>query len=86
MIALVLQLWVSDSTYGPRARGDLVIDGASARISGLSATVRRAGDSVLATFPDSEGEFRGAIGSGGSLAGFWVQPQGLISRVEYATG
>jgi len=85
MIALVLQLWVSDSTYGPRARGALVIDGASAHISGRSATVRRAGDSVLATFPDSEGEFRGVIGSGGSLAGFWVQPRGMISRVEYAT-
>jgi CubicO group peptidase (beta-lactamase class C family) len=80
MIALLLQLWVSDSTYGPRARGELVIDGSSAHISGLTAPVRHSGDSLRASFPDSQGEFRGVLGSG-----FWIQPRGLISRVAYAT-
>lgn len=84
MIALLLQLWVSDSTYGPRARGELVIDGSSAHVSGLTAPVRRSGDSVLASFPDSQGRFLGVVKTG-SIVGFWVQPPGLISRVEYAT-
>jgi hypothetical protein len=82
---LACQLWISDTTYGPRARGELVIDGSSAHIIGLTASVRRAGDSVTATFPDSEGAFRGIGARDGSIAGFWVQPRGLVSTVGYAT-
>jgi CubicO group peptidase (beta-lactamase class C family) len=87
MIPLLLacQLWVGDTTYGPRARGELVIDRSSAHIAGLTAQVRRAGDSVMATFPDSQGAFRGVRARDGSIAGFWIQPRGLVSRVAYAT-
>ena len=82
---LACQLWIGDTTYGPRARGELVIDGSSAHIVGLTAQVRRAGDSVTATFPDSQGAFRGVRLAGDVIAGFWVQPRGLVSRVAYAT-
>ena len=86
MIAiLACQLWVSDTTFGPRARGQLTIDGSSARVSGLTAPVRRSRDSIVAVFPDSQGEFRGILGASGSIAGFWVQPRGLLSKVAYAT-
>jgi CubicO group peptidase (beta-lactamase class C family) len=82
---LACQLWISDSTYGPHARGELVIDGSSAHIARLTAQVRRAGDSVTATFPDSQGAFRGVRARDGSIPGFWVQPRGMVSRVQYAT-
>lgn len=85
IIPLLLQLWVTDTTFGPRARGELVIDRSSAHIAGLTAQVRRAGDSVMATFPDSQGAFRGVRARDGSIAGFWIQPPGLVSRVAYAT-
>src|SRR5579862_6510914 len=82
---LACQLWVADTTFGPHARGELVIDGSSARVSGLTAPVRRSRDSIVAAFSDSQGEFRGTLGQDGSIAGFWVQPRGSISNVEYAT-
>jgi CubicO group peptidase (beta-lactamase class C family) len=77
MIALLLQLWVSDVTYGPSIAGRITLADSTA--------VHRVGDSVTITLPDSQGTFRGVIGADGSLAGFWVQPRGIISRVQYAT-
>ncbi len=85
IIPLLLQLWVADTTFGPRARGELVIDGSSAHIASLTAQVRRAGDSVMVTFPDSQGAFRGVRRTGDSITGFWVQPRGMVSGVKYAT-
>ncbi len=69
----------SDTTFRPRVRGSLVIDGAPggwiARVAGLEAPSREAGDHWRFVFPDSQGELHVALPrEGRALHGFWIQP------------
>lgn len=86
---LILQhgLWSVDTTFGPAAKGDLVIRrtaaGWSAEIAGRRAEFRPSGDSIRFVLPDSSG-FRGVLARG-RIMGFWIQPPGVTLGQSYAT-
>ncbi len=87
---VLLGIWGSDDSYGPRARGTLTVAhgpaGWRAEIAGFAATPRVERDSTWITLPDSQGAFRGRIGpGGGALAGLWVQPAGPVYDQAYAS-
>src|ERR1041385_6177244 len=90
LAVLMLQqgLWSVDTTFGPAARGELVIRRASpawvAEIAGRQALFQPAGDSIRFVLPDSTGRFRGTLAHG-SIAGFWIQPAGVTTGQSWAS-
>jgi hypothetical protein len=83
-------VWASETTFGPRLRGQLrVTRGDStwrAVISSAETRFRVRGDSVRFSFGDGMGEFRGRLESRGrTIDGFWIQPRGVVLPYPFAT-
>jgi CubicO group peptidase (beta-lactamase class C family) len=80
-------LWVSESSYGPALRGDLIVTqengGWRATIAGAEARAPAHGAEVSFAFPDQLGDFHGSV-HGRTMEGFWRQPPGLGEQ-GYAT-
>jgi CubicO group peptidase (beta-lactamase class C family) len=82
-------LWGSERTFGPYARGTLTLDLRNepfvASIAGYTAPIRRSGAELAFELPGGQGEFRGSIGSDGSVRGAWIQPETRTGGSRYAT-
>lgn len=82
-------LWGSERTFGPLARGMLTLDLRAepyvASISGFAVPVRRSGAALVFRLPAEQGDFRGRVGSDGSVSGMWTQPETRTSGSRYAT-
>ncbi len=75
-------LWGSETIFGPKVRGPVVMGGSdagwSARIAGFEASSDAQFRFVL---PDGQGELDAAAPRvGRSLHGFWIQPSGRLGR------
>jgi CubicO group peptidase (beta-lactamase class C family) len=83
-------LWGMETTFGPRAAGELTLDRRggrwTARISGFEVRAASRGDSIGFALPADQGSFRGRLEAGGArVAGFWVRPGGVEATMPYAT-
>lgn len=86
----LLGIWASETTFGPAVRGTLTVQREGrewrAEVAGRSVRFRSAGDSVRFALPGEGGEFRGVVTEGGRvIAGFWIQPAGVVLGQAYAT-
>ena len=86
-------LWVSESTFGPTLRGELIVarQGSAWRAT-LGKAESRCGPSpngLRCIFPEGAGEFRGQVSGTELVSGFWIQPPGGPAREDlgqpYAT-
>ncbi len=85
----IVGLWGSERSFGPRVRGELVVDGRTApwqaSIDGYVLGVHRDGSAMDFHLPGDAGAFRGRIAADGSIRGFWVQPETTFSGAPYAS-
>jgi CubicO group peptidase (beta-lactamase class C family) len=82
-------LWGAEYDAGPDAQGMASIDGRfaqwRARIAGYDVPITRDGAHLRWNLPHRAGYFDGLRQRDGSIEGFWLQPQTLISNNPYAT-
>ena len=69
-------IWSTNMAFTPGLHGELKVTKSAeiwrASIGGAEATSGAKGLRFI--FPDNGGEFRGALGEGGDIEGFWIQP------------
>src|SRR5215469_9345791 len=75
-------LWGTEQSFGPLVRGTLTIDGRQpqwrAATAGFDVSVKRNGDLLSFSLPNSAGEFRGRLNpKSNSINGQWIQPVGV---------
>jgi CubicO group peptidase (beta-lactamase class C family) len=83
-------VWGSELAYGPLVRGELTVVRRgptwNARIAGLEATPRITADTIRFALPGDAGTFRGRFAPDRTtIAGFWIQPPGLVNGAAYAS-
>lgn len=83
-------LWASTVAASPQIRGVLTVtrrpEGWSASVHGTAVPFQPHGDSIRFILPGNQGEFRGRVADGGSaIAGFWIQPAGVVIGAPYAS-
>jgi CubicO group peptidase (beta-lactamase class C family) len=71
-------LWKAHRSFGPNARGPLVIrrvgSSYTADMLGRTMTVRLDSGELSFELPDHQGAFRGRVQSGGAISGHWFPP------------
>lgn len=79
LLAALIGLWGSETTFGPQVRGPIVVErSASAwtmRVGGFEA----AGATPHIVLPGGQGELRARL-DGTTLRGFWIQPRGNLGQ------
>ena len=86
----LIGIWGSESSFGPKVRGELIVDAHAqpwqAAIAGFHLPVQQSGDAVTFVVPGGEGEFRGRLSSDRrAILGHWIQPPGMIFNNAYAS-
>jgi CubicO group peptidase (beta-lactamase class C family) len=79
LLAALLGLWGSETTFGPQVRGPITLERQASnwtmRVGGFEVT-----DTDLhLVLPGGQGELRASL-DGTTLRGFWIQPRGNLGR------
>ena len=83
-VSPLVGLWGSERVF-PQVHGELIVDGASARIAGFTVPVHTEGATLRFELPGGRGEFRGQRSKGGTIRGHFVQPMLLSFGSRFAT-